>query len=147
MEHNHKSPILNKFNFVIHESKSCSNYLIKNKIDYNCLRREWCSYDTIGNGLFSFLHFIIPLQIKECVIITSEFHTKRVKVIFNYFLQLFKCETKIVYITSENNMDNELLELRKNREKKSIENFKINIIERIKTINEFFNWFYVKHNA
>lgn len=143
----HKPPVTNKYNFVIHESKSCSNYLIKKNIDKKKIKREWCSYDTIGNSFFSFLLFIKPLDIKECVIITSKFHLERVKLIFNYFLTLFKCDTNITYLFSENNMDNELLKLRMNREKKSIENFKKNVISKFKSLKEFYDWFYIEHNA
>lgn len=143
----HKPPTCNKFGHVIHESTSCSNYLIENGVDCNKIKREWGSYDTIANGFFSFTNFILPLKIKECVLITSEFHMERVKEIFDYFKILFSQDINITYITSENNMDNELLNLRKNREKQSVESFKKNIVDKIKTVDEFIEWFYVEHNA
>ena len=98
----HKPPILNNYNYVIHESKSCSNYLIENDISNSKIKREWSSYDTIGNGFFSFINFIIPLKIEELVLITSEFHMERAKEIFNYFNILFNQNIKITYIYSEN---------------------------------------------
>ena len=143
----HKPPILNNYNYVIHESKSCSNYLIDNNISNNKIKREWSSHDTIGNGFFSFINFIIPLKIKELVLVTSEFHIGRTKEIFDYFKNLFKITVKINYIVSENYMDSEFLTLRCEREKKSLESFKENIVKKIKTIESFFEWFYTEHNA
>jgi hypothetical protein len=142
----HKPPILNKFNHVIHESSSCAMYLQKNNINYKHIKKEWSSYDTIGNGFFSFLNFIIPLQLSEICIITSEFHMNRTKGIFNFMKKIFKSDVIINYIETDNNMDTELLELRKNREEKSLVNFN-NQMENITSLSDFFNWFYIDHNA
>ena len=72
----HKKPIHNIYGHVIHESRSCSNYLIEKGINYKDIKREWSSYDTIANGYFSFTNFILPMNMDECVLITSEFHMK-----------------------------------------------------------------------
>lgn len=143
----HKPPILNIYNHVIHESKSCANYLIKSGFDSKRIRREWASYDTIANGFFSFLNFIIPLQINEIILITSEFHMKRTKVIFDFLNNIFKLNTKIFYIESDNNMDDELLQIRINREEKSRKQFIDNIVNKINKTYDFMNWFYNEHNA
>lgn len=142
----HKPPICNIHGYVIHESKSCSNYLIKNGVDSNKIKREWGSYDTIANGFFSFLNFIIPLKLKEIVVITSKFHIARATVIFNYFNSLFKMNIDMKFIGVENIIDAELLNLRKNRENQSIKLFNA-IVNSKKTIEDFFEWFYVEHNA
>lgn len=143
----HKEPIHNIYGYVIHESRSCSNYLIENGIDYTDIKREWGSYDTIANGYFSFTNFILPLKINECILITSHFHMERAKEIFSYFSKIFSTEINITYLSSENNMDNELLKIRLEREKKSVELFKNNIVKKINSINEFIKWFYVEHDA
>jgi vancomycin permeability regulator SanA len=143
----HKQPILNIYNHVIHESKSCSNYLIEKGFEPQRIRREWASYDTIANGFFSFTNFIIPLKIKDFVLVTSKFHMKRAKVIFDFFNKIFQLNIKIQYVVSENNMDNELLLLRTNRENKSTELFINNIVNNINTMQEFVDWFYIEHNA
>jgi hypothetical protein len=143
----HKPPILNIHKHVIHESRSCSNYLINKGFNAKRIKREWASYDTIANGFFSFLNFILPLKLEECVIVTSEFHMERTKEIFNFFCRLFKSDVKVQYICSENEMDEELLQIRKGREKKSLDSFKNTIVSRINTIQEFMEWFYIEHNA
>lgn len=142
----HKQPIHNQYGHVIHESKSCSNYLIKNNIDSKLIKREWASYDTIANGFFSFTNFIVPLDIKECVLITSHFHIERVKTIFNYFNKLFNKNITIHFIGVENNMDCELLKIREKREKRSNQDFQKNITK-INTVQKFIDWFYTQHNA
>ena len=143
----HKEPIHNIYGHVIHESRSCSNYLIEKGINYTDIKREWSSYDTIANGFFSFINFIVPLDIKECVLITSKFHMERARTIFNYFNKLFDKNINIHFIGVENNMDSELLEIREKREKKSNQNFKENVVNKKKEVHEFIDWFYTMHNA
>jgi hypothetical protein len=143
----HKSPILNIYNHVVHESRSCSNYLIKSGFDSKRIKREWASYDTIANGFFSFINFIIPLQLSTFILITSEFHMERAKTIFNFFNKIFNINIKIYYVSSNNNMDNELLKIRINREKKSTKQFIDNVVNKINTVKEFIEWFYIHHNA
>lgn len=143
----HKKPIHNIYGHVIHESRSCSNYLIENDINYTDIKREWGSYDTIANGYFSFTNFILPLNLSECILITSDFHMERAKEIFSYFSKIFSSNINITYLSSENNMDNELLKVRIEREKKSVELFKNNIVQNIDSVKEFIDWFYIEHNA
>ena len=86
----HKPPILNDSNYVIHESSSCALYLTQQgDVDPKDIYREWSSYDTIANGYYAYLNYIKPLNIKEFVLITSKFHMPRVKVIFDYFNDIF----------------------------------------------------------
>lgn len=143
----HKPPFYNKNNYVIHESTSCAYYL-NQYISKKNIYREWASYDTIANGFFAFLNFVIPLEIKEFTLITSEFHIERSTEIFNYF-NLICCNNniKINYISTYNKLDKDILTIRKEREKKSLEIFKINIVSKIKSLKDFTIWFYEEHNA
>ena len=144
----HKPPCLDSNNYVIHESTSCANYLIKKGVNKNKIIREWYSYDTIANGYFAFLNYIIPFQINECYVITSEFHMDRTKTIFNYFNNLItNNNTNILYISTENNIDKQILLERTKREETSKNIFKENIINKITSLYEFTMWFYIKHNA
>ena len=142
----HKPPILDINKYTIHESTMCAKYLINNNIPANRIYTEWSSYDTIGNGFFSFLNFIIPLKLKSIYVITSIFHIDRTKLIFDFFNKLFDAKIIIEYIETKNNMDLELLNIRSQREKNSCINF-INTIKSIHTLEEFYIWFYNDHSA
>ena len=144
----HKPPNLDSNNYVIHESTSCANYLINKGVNPNQIIREWASYDTIANGYFSFLNYIIPLKIKECYIITSQFHMKRTQTIFNYFNNLItNNSTDLKYTETENIIENNILKTRLEREDYSNNSFKKNIINTIHTLEKFTLWFYTEHNA
>lgn len=142
----HKPPILDINKYVIQESTKSAKYLVGKNISSNRIYTEWSSYDTIGNGLFSFLNFIIPLNLKSIYVITSKFHMDRTRLIFDFFNRLFNSDIDINYIESKNNMDMELLSIRTQREKNSCINF-TKITKSISTIEEFYLWFYNDHNA
>jgi uncharacterized SAM-binding protein YcdF (DUF218 family) len=144
----HKPPNLDNNNFIIHESTSCANYLIKKGVDPNKIIREWSSYDTIANGYFAFINYIVPLKIKSCYIITSKFHMNRTQTIFNYFNKLITGNKVFIdYINTENILEEDILLERCKREESSEKKFKENIINKINSLHNFTMWFYTEHNA
>ena len=143
----HKPPFVNSGNYVVHESTSGARYLYENGVNPNNILREWSSYDTIANGFFAFTNYLNYIDINKIFLITSDFHIERSKTIFNYFNKLFEKDLKINFISTESNIEKNILETRKQREKKSNENFINNIVTKIKTKKEFIKWFYTKHNA
>jgi len=142
----HKPQLLDISGYVIYESNKMVEFLLDNNIEKKYIKNEWSSYDTIGNGFFSFINFIIPLKLNNIIVITSKFHMKRVKIIYNYFNDIFNTNINITYIESINNMDRELLSIRCSREEISNENF-IKITQQITNIEEFFKWFYTGHDC
>lgn len=144
----HKPPGLDINKYVIHESTSCANYLINKGVSPNKIIREWSSYDTIANGYFAFINYIIPLKISECYIITSQFHMNRTQTIFNYFNELlFHSSINLKYIGTENIIESEILKKRVERENISNEHFKNSVIRQKDTLKKFTLWFYLEHNA
>ena len=143
----HKTPHINKEGFVVHESTCCAIYLNNNGIPGYHIMREWSSYDTIANGFFAFTNYINILDIDILYVITSEFHIERSKLIFDYFNKLFNKNITIYYKETYNNLDDNTLKIRRDREKSSILNFKKNFLENKKSLNEFVLWFYTKHKA
>ena len=144
----HKPPGLDANQYVMHESTSCANYLINKGIDPNKIIREWASYDTIANGYFTFLNYIIPFKINECSVITSQFHMKRTQTIFNYFNNLISNnKVNLKYIEKENVIDEDILKIRLEREENSNNSFKKNIVSVKDTLEKFSLWFYTEHNA
>ena len=120
----------------------------KKGIDSRKIIREWGSYDTIANGYFAFLNYIIPFNINKCRIITSEFHMNRTQCIFNYFNKLITNNiVNVEYIQVENIIDGNRLKIREDRECKSTNTFIENIVNKIDTLEKFSLWFYIEHNA
>ena len=144
----HVPPILNRSGFTIHESTSCSEYLIALGVKSSMIYKEWSSYDTIANGFFAFSNFIIPLRLKNILIITSEFHMERSRIIFEWMKQVFQQKINITYkSTSNNNIDPDVLQSRIMREKSSSQNLQSIIIPNCNTIDRFHKWFFTEHKA
>lgn len=144
----HKPPILNADKYVIHESTSCAQYLHSQGIPQNDIYREWSSYDTIANAFYCFLNYILPLNIKKCSVITSEFHMERTKSIFQYFNSLSgKCCSINFLETSNHTIGPEILSERKKREEQSCLHFREKIIPYLTTWEKFTIWFYTEHDA
>ena len=144
----HKPPGLDLNKYVVHESTSCANYLISKGINPDKIIREWASYDTIANGYFAFINYIIPLKINNCYVVTSEFHMNRTKTIFDYFNKLImNGNISLQYIETENNIENNILKVRSEREMNSNNNFVNNIVKKISNVKDFSLWFYTEHNA
>lgn len=143
----HKPPNLNKLNYVIHESSACAIYLVNNGIEEKNIMREWSSFDTIANGFYCMVNFIIPLKIKKCFIVTSNFHIERSKIIFNYLMQFVEHNIDILYTPVDDYViPKNILEDRIRREKQSTQNF-ICLTQKIKTLKEFVEWLHCEHNA
>ena len=144
----HKPPGLDSNQYVMHESTSCATYLINKGINQDKIIREWASYDTIANGYFAFLNYIVPFKINECSVITSQFHIKRTQTIFNYFNNLISNNKVILkYIETDNVIEKNILKTRLEREENSNNSFKKNIVSIKDTLEKFSLWFYTEHNA
>ena len=143
----HVPPILNKKGYTIHESTSCAEYLIKNGIAPTNIYKEWASYDTIANGYFMFLKFILPFKMKKILVITSEFHMDRVRVILQWMCNIFDSDINIVYKHTDNILDGLDIKCRIEREKKSMESLQKKVIHKVKNLEEFNRWFYTEHKA
>lgn len=144
----HKPPNLTNNGFVKHESTICANYLIEKKIPSSDILKEWFSYDTIANGYFAFNNFILPFDFNNIIIISSDFHINRVKVIFNYLKIIFKKRDLVIkYFDTNSYVSNEVYKIREERENNSIINFQKNIIGKINNLYDFSIWFFTEHNS
>lgn len=144
----HKPPFVNEKGFAIHESTECANYLIQHNVNPNHIYKEWSSYDTIANGFFSLANHVIWRKWKNIVLITSEFHMPRSRKIFEwiYSLHTAKQYNFTFESVSDAGLDDDLIENRVKREKKSLQNI-IKLSNEIKTMEDFHKWLYTKHNA
>lgn len=143
----HKVPILNKDNFIIHESSAGATYLYNKGVNPKFILREWSSYDTIANGFFAFTNYFNYLDLDKIILITSDFHMERSKTIFDYFNKLFNKNINIEYIETKSDLGDEIFNIRNKREQESNANFKKNIVNKINNVKSFINWFYTEHKA
>lgn len=143
----HKPHILNDSGYVIYESTACAEYLIRKGVIPRDIYREWSSYDTIGNGFFSFMNYIVPRKIDRALVITSDFHMPRSRMIFNWMKDLFEVDIDLSFINvSDDGLDENIIAIRKEREEKSIDTLSKNITK-INTLDKFHRWFYEVHKA
>jgi len=145
----HKPPILNDENFVIHESTACAEYLINNGVNPKHIIKEWGSYDSLASVYFCLLLCVIPRDFNRICVITSSFHMERVKILFEWIFKLHdKNKYKFLFLKTDDkdNVPEDILPLRIQREKKSVENLK-NIMSSIHTIKQLNEWLYIEHKA
>jgi hypothetical protein len=161
----HKPPHMNRANFVIHESTMGAKYLMDHGVTPGNIYREWASYDTIANAYFGFLNFIKPLELRHVLVITSDFHMERSKLLFDWMLKLFYLKKEkdpfkeleeresnpipqLDYLeVSTKYLDSEIMQARFQREQRSALNVKQGLIPRIANLQEFHEWFYQEHQA
>jgi hypothetical protein len=144
----HIPAICNSDGFIIHESTACAEYLINLGVDSKDVYKEWSSYDTIANGYFGFTNHIIPMNLKRILVITSDFHMDRSREIFDWINILHNNIVDIKYYrVTDDELDNDIISIRRFRERESLLNLKNYVIPKIKTIQEFHKWFYEEHKA
>lgn len=144
----HKPPLLNHRNFVIHEATACCNYLkTYGHIPGNMIYKEWGSYDTIGNVYFSLTNHIQIMEYYKIMIITSKFHMKRTKLLFEWIYHMVSDKYQFIFKETSDDKYQNIVNYRKKREKDSIRNIKDNLQNNIKNIKQFHKWFYTQHKA
>ena len=142
----HMKPKIAK-NKIIYDATACAKYLLNHKIKYSDIYQETTSSDTIGNAYYCFTNFLIPMEIKDVVIITSAFHMKRSKEIFLWMNKIFDSQIKMTFIkASDQGLDPEMLNSRIQRERKSLNNL-LNVEKNINNKKELVEWLYQEHNA
>ena len=110
--------------------------------------REWFSYDTIANGYFSFFNFSKIRNWGNILVITSDFHLERTKLIFNwiYFMDKSK-QYNIDFIgVSDEGLDDNIIKVRREREKNSVDNLN-KLIKKVTNFDELHRWFHNEHNC
>ena len=145
----HKPPILNKDNFVIHESTACAEYMINNGVDPLHIIKEWGSYDSLASIYFCLLLCIIPRNWNNICIITSDFHMERVKELFLWIFNLYqpnKYNFLFLKTDDNDNVHKDILDSRIEREKDSVKSLK-NIIKSIRSMKHLNEWLYTEHKA
>jgi len=145
----HKPPPLDNNGRPIFESISAAKYLIENGVPSNKILVDISSYDTIGNAYFSRVIHVDPLDLKRLLVITSDFHMPRTKVIFSWVYNLKEKKTEYeLYFekVSDEGIDDEILIARKNKERRSMAEI-AGVVNKINTLKEFHKWLFNEHAA
>jgi len=132
-------------NFTIFESTLHTEYLLDKGINEKIIYKESVSYDTIGNAFFVKLLLTDVRKWYNLVIITSEFHLDRSIEVFNFLYCNLDNKYNLEYLSSEDS-PNELLNLRKEKEKTSLLKFRKNM-DHIKSLEEFHEWLFQTHEC
>jgi hypothetical protein len=147
----HKPPPLDEDGFPIFESRVGADYLIEKGVEPRWILCETASYDTIGNAYFSRVFHVDPRAFKHLLIITSASHMPRAKAIFQWVYGLKSPfgqndYTLVFEEVPDRGMDEELLQLRIQKEKKDLENVS-RLKEKIRTFEDFHQWLFTEHGA
>lgn len=145
----HKPPPLDDSGHPIFESVAAANYLISRGISSARILAETSSYDTIGNVFFSKVIHVDPLKLKNLLFITSAFHIARTEAICRwvYGLDNKSQEYALDFVSvSDELIDPESLEVRRTKEKRSLENL-LETSKNIHSTKEFHTWLFSQHRA
>jgi hypothetical protein len=77
--------------FPTFESAAGGKYLLdalEGEVDSSQVLIETNSYDTIGNALFCLQLFVMPLELKNILVVTSNFHLPRSEAVFKHVFGL-----------------------------------------------------------
>ena len=143
-----KKPFLDKNGYPVLESVVSARYLvIKYAIAESSIVAESFSRDTIGNIYIAFQLIILPLKIREVVIVTSAYHLERVKEIVDLVQSAFNYPFSIKFESAEDpNFDKEVMSAMREREKQSIKNVQ-QLKYKLVSAEQFTQWFYAEHDA
>lgn len=150
----HKPPPRNSHGFPIDESTAGASYMLQNGLSdpARILLDNW-SVDTIGNAFYSRQMLAEPLEMRNLVVVTNEFHMPRTRAIFEWIFTLpamdgsspdFSlefCSAPDVGLTS---LD---VQGRVSRELASLERLKVETIPRISSMSKLSAFLHMTHAA
>lgn len=143
----HNEPFL-KNGHLHTEADAGAEYLLGQGVSREMILKEDYSRDTIGNAYFSLVMHVLPAQFKNILVITSQFHMSRSRVIFDWLYKLAGINDIVYKETDDGDLANiqPTYQLRLNREKKSTKNV-LNLSHKYGTLEEVHKWLYSQHNA
>ncbi len=145
----HRPPPLTARGFPIFESVAAAKYLIQCGVPRDRILTETISYDTIGNAFFSRVVHIDPQRLSSLLVITSNFHLRRVQETFNWIYAL--TPTPRPYElgfrgVDDSDMDRAVLRARQEKERIRLAMLKP-LTQRLTTMNAFHRWLFTEHWA
>jgi DUF218 domain len=145
----HRPPPIGTHGFPILESAAAARYLIEAGIPKKSVLTETCSYDTIGNAFFSRVIHVEPARLRRLLVITSDFHLPRSRLVFEW---IYGLEPRpIDYIlqfegVADPSMDPAVLAERRSKEQTSVERLSATTPQ-IFTLEQLHRWIFTEHDA
>jgi hypothetical protein len=145
----HRPPPIGANGFPILESTAAARYLIEAGIPKKSVLTETCSYDTIGNAFFSRVIHVEPARLRRLLVITSDFHLPRSRLVFEW---IYGLEPRpIDYIlqfegVADPSMDPAVLSERRSKEQSSLERVSATV-RKILTLEQLHRWIFTEHDA
>lgn len=139
----HKPPPLSSSGFPIDESVASAEYLVSvHNIETDKILLDSWSMDTIGNAFFALNNHVIPRGLTNIVVVTSEFHMMRSRLIFDHIFSLNPASSApITYVSSPDcGIDADALLARREKEESSAHHYKeqnMKIITDLRSLNNF----------
>ncbi len=145
----HKRPFLDKMGFPLTDADAIASILVSNGIQPKKILREMFSRDTVGNAFFTRIMHTDIVNLGRLCIITSDFHMRRARKIFDWIFSLSPRAIKyqIDFCATENTgLDVDEIKARAEREKEGVEKIR-KLPGSIKTLKDFHHWFFTEHKA
>jgi hypothetical protein len=148
----HKPPPMDASGFPVHECSSMARYLIERGCAPERIVLEACSADTIGNAYFARAIHVDPRGWSRLAVVTSKFHMKRSKAIFQRVFDLPSFQRPGSSFTLEFSevpdvgLDQESLDSRAVREKKSLTTW-LWMSRTFTSMQDFSAWLFSQHEC
>ena len=144
----YKPPPVDDRGFPIYESHAAAKLLIAMGIPPHQILTETSSFDTIGNAFFARVIHTDPRQLKNLLIVTSEFHLARTKALFNWIFHLLPTENyQLSFVASPNKgITTEVLAERIKKEQQGLQKIEKHS-KYINTMKSFHTWLFLQHGA
>eukprot|EP00526_Cylindrotheca_closterium_P015513 CAMPEP_0113653660 /NCGR_PEP_ID=MMETSP0017_2-20120614/28711_1 /TAXON_ID=2856 /ORGANISM="Cylindrotheca closterium" /LENGTH=251 /DNA_ID=CAMNT_0000566695 /DNA_START=957 /DNA_END=1712 /DNA_ORIENTATION=- /assembly_acc=CAM_ASM_000147 len=153
----HLPQLMSEDGLPIWESLACASYLAEHHGLFQDVYVETTSYDTIGNAYFARTTHADVNGWRHILVITSEFHLRRTKTIFDWIFLLCDNEVRngneyqLFYLSTPNiGLPKDVVEARKEREAKSEQMVREKVIPRYQTLRGvwlFLNKSHALHTA
>ena len=145
----HKPPPMDPTGFPIDESEASAEYLVsQHGVDPTKILLDSWSKDTIGNAYFGLSSFIIPRNLERVLVITSQFHMDRSRIIFDHIFSLSNKSLRLYYCASPDvGLSPTALEARIEKEKVSAENYERNIAPNVSDLMKLNEFIFSVHDA
>lgn len=146
----HRAPPRDGADFPVDESVASARYLMKRGVAASRILLDTWSLDTIGNAYFARTAIAEPLRLHRMCVVTSAFHARRTRAIFEWIFSLDSPQPAFVldYKVSEDvGMAADVLEARRSKEQGSLQRLVQNTVTSVQSMAALAQFLLVNHGA